>query len=50
MEKKCLISNTNVTELYETLQKLDQQLASMVKGYIEGMSRIPLCKDTVVDV
>ncbi|XP_042338234.1 caspase-8-like, partial [Plectropomus leopardus] len=39
MEKKSLLSNTNLHELHTALQELDQQLALTVQDYMRGRTR-----------
>ncbi|KAK5859672.1 hypothetical protein PBY51_021209 [Eleginops maclovinus] len=41
MEKTGSLSNTNLHELHEILQKLDQQLASILQRYMEGVTQLP---------
>nr|AHH30803.1 caspase 8 [Oplegnathus fasciatus] len=41
MEKTGLLSNTNLHELHAVLQELDQQLASTVRRYMQGVTQRP---------
>ncbi|XP_063318487.1 caspase-8-like [Pelmatolapia mariae] len=40
MEKKDLISDTNVSVLHEVLQEFDQELAMIVENYVQGRGEI----------
>lgn len=40
MEKKDLISDTNVSVLHEILQEINPELAMIVENYVQGMRDI----------
>ncbi|KAL3054810.1 hypothetical protein OYC64_017695 [Pagothenia borchgrevinki] len=39
MEKTGFLSNTNLRDLHEILQKIDQQLAGIIQRYVEGVTQ-----------
>lgn len=40
MEKNGFLSNTNLDELHKVMLELDQQLASLIKEYMQGFSGV----------